>query len=348
MRNNYRLKKTAKKAIDGGNVEIVYLGGSATAGYILEKGNIENNFAKISFDYFCRKTKNNRCTFSNYAVSGADAFTGLAISDKYIKEEPADVVFIEYALNNGNDDESILAFESLVRKIYNMENKPAIVLVLLANEDFSSSGEYMKTLGEHYGLPVIDICEILKTEIESGNVKWNEYSFDSGHPTEYGHEFIASCINKMWDSIWKEKFDKELKEMPTPYFGDRYQEYTFVNFSAFRDMNFSGFRYFTKDEIFSERISSTGESQSVVSFTARFKSIFLMFESTNNINCGEMHIYIDNNYVENISGYSSVGRDDITSRLVYKDENEAFHDVKVLMKNKDGKSFINLIGVGLS
>ena len=61
-----------------------------------------------------------------------------------------------------------------------------------------------------------------------------------------------------------------------------------------------------------------------------------------------MHIYIDNNYVENISGYSSVGRDDITSRLVYKDENEAFHDVKVLMKNKDGKSFINLIGVGLS
>lgn len=347
MRNNYRFKKAAKKSIDGEVVRIAYLGGSVTAGYIPQKGNTENNFAKMSFDYFSKKSKNNKCLISNYGVSGTDSFTGLAIAEKYLEDEPADVIFVEYALNNSNDDESRLAFEGLIRKLYNMKNKPAIALILIANKDFSTSGEYMEILGEHYGLQTVNVGEKLKSEIEKGNIQWDDYSVDSGHPSEYGHEFIASQINKMWDSIWKEKFDKELKEIPEAYFGDAYENYKFMSFSSLRDISMTGFRFFNKNELLGERITSTGESQSAVLFTTRFSSLYIIFESANNINCGEMQIYIDNNYVENISGYSPSGRDDITCRLAYRGNSTAFHDVKILMKNKDRKQFINIIGIGI-
>ncbi len=347
MGNNYRIKRVAKKAIDGEIVKIVYFGSSVTAGYIPEKGIVEKNYARLSFDYFSKKTKNDKCIYENYGLPASDVFTGLALVDKYLSSQPADVVFVEYALNNGSDDESISAYESLIRKLYSMDNKPAVVSVFLPNQDFSTSEDYMKKIAEHYDLQTVCVSDNLKSKIESKNMVWEDYASDYGHPNEDGHRFIASQINQLWDSVWKEKFDKELKEIPEAYFDDAYENYKFMSFSSLRDISMTGFRFFNKDELLGERITSTGESQSAVSFTTRFSSLYIIFESTNNINCGEMQIYIDNNYVENISGYSPSGRDDITCRLAYRGNSTAFHDVKILMKNKDGKQFINIIGIGV-
>ena len=58
MESNIRIKSAVKRALEGESIRIVYLGGAVTAGNIPGKEPISENYAKLSFDHFCSKTKN--------------------------------------------------------------------------------------------------------------------------------------------------------------------------------------------------------------------------------------------------------------------------------------------------
>lgn len=347
MGNNRRIKNAVANALKGDAVTIAYLGGSVTAGYISDVGIVKESYAEMSFEFFCNKSKNHDCRYINLGLQGADAFAGLALTERHLRAEHPDIVFIEYALNNQMDNESMLAFEGLVRKIYGFENFPAIVLLFIPNKEFVTSESYMRKIGENYCLEIISVSEKLKNEIDTGNIKWSDYSSDNGHPNKWGQKFISDCINEFFNRIWKEKYDGEIKDEIKPYFGDYYTSFQNVYFESIRDIYMTGFKYADSSARFPNALISTNQKQSIISFTIKLRALFIIFEKSNDINCGEIQIYIDNNYTENVSGYSIYGRNNPTMKLVFKENISAFHDVKIIMRNDNHNRFITIIGIGI-
>lgn len=346
MISNNRIKSAAKKALDGDIVKIVYLGGSVTAGYIPGAGTEDDNYARLSFDVFCKKTRNNSSLYLNLGFCGANSLLGLSLTDRFLKTFKPDIVFVEYAINNCIDNESMLAYEGLVRKLLYIESRPAVIPLHIPNKDFYTAESYMRTIDNHYNLQTVSAAEDLQNMIEERKIKWVDYSSDNGHPNKWGHHFIAERISKYYSSIWKQKFIPEEKGETEPYYSKEYANYRNIDFENIRDLYMNGFVFDSKSELFPNGITSTGQRQSTVSFTEKFRILFIIFQQSNNVNCGELQVYIDNNYTENISGYSVHGWNNPCMKIICRNDTEAFHDVKLVMKNNDGKRFIHIYGMG--
>lgn len=346
MKSNNRIKSAAKKALYGDITKIVYLGGSVTAGYMPGSVTEYKNYARLSFDFFCEKTRNNSNLYLNLGFSGASSLLGLSLTDRFLKTYRPDIVFVEYAINDSIDNESMLAYEGLIRKLLAIESRPAVIPLHVPNSEFFTAESYMSPIDDHYGLETISASDNLKKLIDERKIKWLDYSSDNGHPNKWGHKFIAEQISKYFSRIWKEKFIPELKCDIEPYYSNEYSCYRNIDFENIRDLYMSGFVFDGKGELFPCGITSTGERQSTVSFTEKFRILFIIFQQSNNVNCGELQVYIDNNYTENISGYSVHGWNNPCMKIICNNDTETFHDVKLVMKNSDGKRFIHIYGMG--
>lgn len=347
MENNSRIKRAAKRALDSEQLNIVYLGGAVTVGYVPEKGIVKDNYVQLSFDHFCRKTGNYECLLNNMGFSGEDPFMGLSLTDRYYNKEDPDIVFLEYALNSSDDDEeSCLAFEGLVRKYYDTKKKTAIVVLILPDMN-KETPSYIKEIAEYYELCVIDIASDLNEKIKKKVMKKSDVFLESGYPSLDGHRYFANCIAAFYSRVWREKLMKESPAPQMPLFSDIYKDFRFIGFNWIRDISIQGFDFTEKNELFPKMLSSNGSDMSVVSFTVRFSSLFLIYEESANINCGDLQVYVDNSYTDNISGYQPGSWENPKIKMICRNDNEAFHDVKIVMKNGDRKRFINLLGIGI-
>lgn len=199
--NTYRLKKAIEKAKNGEDVNIVYLGGSITEGDILQ---LEERYAKRSYNYFkdtFGKGDGENVHYFNSGYRGTGSILGaLRCEDDVLSYEP-DIVFIEYAVNDGGDESDKDGFECVIRDCLEYKTQPAVVLLFARMENGGTSQDWKKEIGKHYDLPMISYADGITYLFDTGAMKWQEFSGDYTHPTAYGGEVIASFINYFYDEV---------------------------------------------------------------------------------------------------------------------------------------------------
>ena len=124
--NTYRLKNAIEKAKNGEDVTVAYIGGSITEG-----DNKPTCYAARSYDYFVETFAKNpdKCHYVNAGISGTPSVLGsLRLENDVLNHNP-DIVFVEYAVNDGGEDIYYDAYESIIRACLEHESKPAIILL---------------------------------------------------------------------------------------------------------------------------------------------------------------------------------------------------------------------------
>ena len=201
MGNTYRLKKAIEKAQKGEDVNIVYLGGSITEGDILD---LEDRYAKRTYNYFrdtFAKGKGENVHYFNSGYRGTGSKLGaLRCEDDVLSYEP-DIVFIEYAVNDGGGSSDKDGFESIIRDCLEYKTQPAVILLFARMQDGGTSQDWKKEIGKHYDLPMISYADGITYLFDNGAMKWEEFSGDYTHPTAYGGEVIAGFINYFYDEV---------------------------------------------------------------------------------------------------------------------------------------------------
>lgn len=199
--NTYRLKKAIEKARKGEDVNIVYLGGSITEGDILQ---LEERYAKRTYNYFkdtFAKGDGENVHYFNSGYRGTGSILGaLRCEDDVLSYEP-DIVFVEYAVNDGGSENDKDGFESVIRDCLEYKTQPAVILLFARMQDGGSSQDWKKEIGRHYDLPMISYADGITYLFDNGAMKWEEFSGDYTHPTAYGGEVIASFINYFYDEV---------------------------------------------------------------------------------------------------------------------------------------------------
>lgn len=347
MGDTSRMVKVLQKAASGQEITIGCIGGSITEG--LTAG-AEKCWAKLTYDALCEMYPDTKINYVNAGLSGTPSVLGVVRAERDLYSEyTPDIVFVEFAVNDGGDQIYKDSYESLVRKLLEKENEPAVVLLFTVLKNEYSCQPWMTMVGEHYDLPMISVGNAINPMFHEGLMKWEDYSEDESHPNVWGHELLKD-FNMNYFSKVKEIADQgtapEIPALPEDtVYSDEYK----------------GMKLLERDEMNAEAVGLR-EADSIVAtfnngwiirkadsasvkFTAEFRTLFLVFNCNNSDNYGNADVYIDGVNVKSISSGRSGGWGNPEADIAWSGGKSESHEVEIKME--DGKYF-GLLGVGVS
>ena len=220
--NTYRIIKKLQQMMSGEETTIAYIGGSITYGV---GADAETCYAKRSFDYLAEEYgKGDNVKYINAGISGTPSILGNLRVKRDVLDYDADIVFIEFAVNDGGEKLYQESYDSMVHTILEQENEPAVILLFNRTKEGHSAQDYMKQIGEYYELPMVSSADALTIELDAGRMTWDDYSNDSSHPNAEGHKLVAEMLDNYFKTLKFRSFvDPEYKLKPMGKFNAPYK-----------------------------------------------------------------------------------------------------------------------------
>ncbi|MFU0826319.1 MAG: Acyl-CoA thioesterase [Lachnoclostridium sp.] len=217
--NNVRLKKAIEKAKNGEDVTIAFIGGSITQGAGAIPIHTEC-YAYKTFEGFCKlagKTTNENIHYIKAGVGGTPSEFGMIRYERDVLRDgkvSPDVVVVEFAVNDEGDETKGECYESLVRKILNSANHPAVILLFAVFANDWNLQDRLSPVGRAYNLPMVStlnavVEQFYKKYGEGKVVSKNQFFYDSYHPTNIGHKIMADGIIHLLKTVDESEMDKE-------------------------------------------------------------------------------------------------------------------------------------------
>ena len=140
------------------------------------------------------------------AIGGTGSNLGIFRMEKDLLSKNPDLVFIEFTVNDGCGDffEISANSETLVRQIYAWNPKAEIIYVHTSTKALSDriaeGGEITartahSTVMHYYGIPQIDMGEILRTRVIAEGGDWKaRYTTDTVHPSDVGYTVYRDAV----------------------------------------------------------------------------------------------------------------------------------------------------------
>lgn len=200
--NTARVEKAIKKAKQGEEVTIAYIGGSITQGAGAIPIHTEC-YAYKSYRAFAESFgTGENVKFVKAGVGGTPSELGMLRFDRDVLRDGSvepDIVIVEFAVNDEGDETKGDCYESLVRKILRLPNHPAVVLLFAVFANDWNLQERLSPVGERYDLPMVSIMDAVspqfKLKIGEGRVlSKNQFFYDIFHPSNAGHTIMADCL----------------------------------------------------------------------------------------------------------------------------------------------------------
>jgi hypothetical protein len=154
----------------------------------------------LSYEHFAEKYGNGgNVKYTNAGLSGTPSTLGILRLNRDVLADNPDVVFIEFAVNDGSEGDYQNAYESIVRTLLS-KNIAVVLLFSVTAEDYSAQ-DYMKAIGEAYDLPMISYCDALRYLFDNNRMTWEDFSDDQSHPNYEGHQLVASMVDYYFDTV---------------------------------------------------------------------------------------------------------------------------------------------------
>ncbi len=349
--NNYRLKQVIERARTGEDVTIGFIGGSITEGY--NAGTTEI-YAKLVYDYICENYgTGDNVHYVNAGLSGTPSSLGLLRSDRDLFAYEPDLIFIEFAVNDGSSTIDSTGYESLVYKALSQENAPAVILLMSVIESGYTCQDSMNLVGFQYDLTRISVKNAIWDYIEDGSITWDDWSNDESHPNTWGHSMYASFITNYLESVDKAETDPEYVLNQNFVKGFDHTALMMID----RSMNMDGI---TVDSLgsftetgdlpsFNNGWKYTGEdtANNAFTFTYTGQALYLTYKDTANSAYGTAEVYIDGEYVTSLYANSSDGWNNPVIECVLREKETTTHTVEVRMAEDSLDKCFSILALGI-
>lgn len=344
-----RMARVLKKAQAGEEITVGFIGGSITEG--LTAG-ADACWAKLTYNALCEMFPNTKINYVNAGLSGTPSILGVVRAERDLfGEYTPDIVFIEFAVNDGNEQMYKDCYESLVKKCLEKENSPAVALLFTVLKNRYSCQAHMSAIGEHYSLPMVSVGNAVNPMFDAGLMEWTKYSDDESHPNVWGHElvkdFIMNYINKV-----NEKAQAEDTPEPSaiPDTALNTTEYSGMKLLEKDQMNVTNVEGFTETDnviaTFKNGWQYRGKTGASLTFTADFKTLFLVFRCNNIDSFADAEVYVDGQLVKTLPSNKSGGWGNPEADLAWNGEGGE-HTVEIKIAPSEKILSYGLCGVGI-
>lgn len=223
--NNIRVKRFLERARNGEDVTVSFIGGSITQGAGAVPINTEC-YAYKTYKGICElagKGLHENIHYCKAGVGGTPSELGILRFERDVCEDEAgepDLVVVEFAVNDEGDETKGECYDSLVRKIWNHPNKPAVILLFAVFANDWNLQERLACVGEAYKLPMVStrdtvVEQFYKKAGQGKIVTKNQFFYDSYHPTNVGHTIMADGILHLLKTLDAQAYDSEEVDITT-------------------------------------------------------------------------------------------------------------------------------------
>lgn len=298
--NTSRVTEKIKKAQNGENVKIAYIGGSITEG-----GRTDTCYVSRSAKYFADTFgTGNNVSFINAGLSGTSSVVGLMRAQNDILNDNPDIIFIEFSVNDHPEVIYKKGYESLVKKCLSQPNNPAVILIINRAKGGYSMQEQMAAIGKNYDLPVISMDNALTNAFNSGLLQKEDYYTDEYHPHEKGNALISDSIAYFYRQALKTANKSGNYTIPSKtVYGTEYSTGSIVPISELKNFNAGSFTqtnsgYATLPYTLKH---SAGGGNVPITFSAEGKGVFIVYSAKDDSSFGSLNISV-NGKTSSISG----------------------------------------------
>lgn len=356
---NGRLEKVLEKIRTGEKVSIMALGGSVTEGAGAK--NFSYSYGE-QFVFALQETyPDSQIHYYNSGLGGTPSTLGLMRYERDVTEVIGgnpDLVIIEFAVNDYQEPTKARAYESLVRTILEKENSPAVLLLFAVFESKWNLQDQYIPIGNHYGLPMVSIKDAIATAYAGNYLTDKEFFADIYHPTNYGHEIMADCLEELCTRV-ATKPATDITPLPDTsvkgcdFVGLRLitaadAAGTMVTPGSFNSKDTALQTYArTAGAAFPENWMKTTDSGSE-SFKVELtcKNILLSYKFSSSPSFGKVNVYIDDHYITTLNGYLKGGWNNTETVLVLDTKDSAPHVLEIKpAEGHENKSF-TILGIG--
>ncbi len=207
--NTDRLRNVLRKAANGEDVTLGFIGGSITQGAGAIPIN-EKCYARVFYgDFAKRYMKGGECHFVKAGVGGTPSELGMIRFERDVLRDGGsrpDLIIIEFAVNDEGDETKGVCYESLVRKALALPWKPAVVLLFAVFSNDWNLQERLSPVGRNYDLPMVSVLDAVSPQFpmmpaEGRVISKNQFFYDVYHPSNLGHQIMADCLANLIDKV---------------------------------------------------------------------------------------------------------------------------------------------------
>lgn len=230
-RTRRNIGRVMDKLRRGGPVTVAYIGGSIALGSGI--GNAEkNSYRALVTNWLRQRFPKAEISEINAGLPTTGSLYGAMRIRRDVLAQKADLVFVEFAANEGNDEEQPVkkAIEGLLRQFLIVPSPPEVVMIYAPNAKKTSRGEWHDWIAAHYQVPAINLLETVQPMIEAGKFS---FAKDGINPTEAGHKLYADAITAFLAEQEKQEASPILRTLPSPLVSD---EMNYGEFKAFAEI----------------------------------------------------------------------------------------------------------------
>lgn len=369
--NNYRLKRVIEKCKRGEDVTIAYIGGSITQG---AGGKPINTmcYAYRSYEAFCDMFSpcgGDNVHYVKAGVGGTPSELGMVRYDRDVTKDgeiKPDLVIIEFAVNDEGDETEGVSFESLVMKILQAEQAPAVLLNFAVFMSDWNLQDRLQPIGERYELPMVSVKDAVVPQFDENQViTKRQFFYDIYHPTNDGHRIMADCIACLFKAVDQEEMAAEDIQLDKqPVYGIQFKDivrFDRKDVSDYATISRKGFDAWDKDIQYVERdmdLKATPEfednwmndgSVQDAEFKMKIhcKNLVAVIKDSGSSEFGTADISVDGSIVKSINPLDN-GWSHCNPQIIIDEKESAEHEVVFRMKKGDeGKKF-TILGFGVT
>ncbi len=337
--NMTRMADVFQKAQNGEDITVAYIGGSITEGY--NAGTTEF-YAKTCTDLLQGYFPDITVTGVNAGISGTPSLLGNLRLERDVLSADPDIVFVEFAVNDGQEADYKNAYESLVRTLLTQDKDIAVVLLFTVLDSGYTCQEHMSKIGANYDLPMISVHDSVYEEIEAGRMTWQDYSNDQSHPNAYGHKCITDFVDNYYQKVLPvvaENVGEVSKELPDPVFSGKYMNMHYMDSATMDGVELDGFEQNDTHGSFHNGWMYRGTDGGSMKFTVDCSVLEMVFKANNSEKFGTADIYVDGEKVKSVVSNMSDGWNNPVTAYLIDDDSSAEHTVEIRMEGGITQAF---------
>ena len=334
-----RMSDVFQKAQNGEDITVAYIGGSITEGY--NAGTTEF-YAKTCTDLLQGYFPDITVTGVNAGISGTPSLLGNLRLERDVLSADPDIVFVEFAVNDGQEADYKNAYESLVRTLLTQEKDIAVVLLFTVLDSRYTCQEHMSKIGANYDLPMISVHDSVYEEIEAGRMTWQDYSNDQSHPNAYGHKCITDFVDNYYQKVLPvvaENVGEVSKELPDPVFSAKYMNMHYMDSATMDGVELDGFEQYDTHGSFHNGWMYRGTDGGSMKFTVECSVLEMVFKANNSDKYGTADIYVDGEKVKSVVSNMSDGWNNPVTAYLIDNDSSAEHTVEIRMEGGVTQAF---------
>lgn len=343
--NTARLADAMKRAQAGEKITIGTIGGSITQG--TAASTTDERYANRALQWWAKAFPKAQLDFVNAGIGATDSYIGVHRVDADLLSKKPDVVIVEFSVNDTDAALNLQTYDSLVRKILQAENHPAVILLFTTQEDGTSLQDTHMQIGSAYNLPMISYKNAVLPEIEAGKFTWKDISPDNIHPNSVGHGIIGELLWSYFNSVYA-KLDQidtsDLTFTAAPVTKDLYAKGQLLDSKTLTPKTMQGFEQAEVSNQFPN--DWTTKEGGELTFEVTGSNIGILYYKTVDGKSGQYCVYVDDRLIQVLDGDFTGGWGNYAqAQQVYTSDTPSTHTVTI--KQLEGTDLTQFTVLGL-